>query len=135
MSHWYGVCGGKNGIMRTFVILVCVTCSCLDCFNFTCSSQLFFFFIITFKNGAIVFVIYEQVFVYLQPNFFYLTVGLCCLRSKFGSVFCLRWKIGLVFFAYGSPVWKFGLFFCLRLHPSGNWVWFFFFFVRFPHHK
>ena len=41
-------------------------------------------------------------------SFFLLTVGLCCLRS-FGLVFsslrliCLWWKIGLVFFAYGSP--------------------------------
>ena len=50
----------------------------------------------------------------LTGKSFLLTVGLCCLRSiglglfylLFG-LFCLRWKIGLVFCTYGS-------------HPSGN---------------
>ena len=73
------------------------------------------------------------------------TVALCCLRSiwlgfflltveiRFG-LFCLRWKIGLVFVAYGNPPPEvgFGLF-CLRF-PRPE-IGFSLVCLRFPHRK
>ena len=77
--------------------------------------------------------------------FFYLRLGLVCLRLVFvtyGCLFCLRLKFGLVFFAYGGNlVWSFvltvenrlGLFY-LRF-PSSRKLGLVFFCLRFPYRK
>ena len=67
-----------------------------------------------------------------------LTVGLCYLRWSFlltveirFGLFCLRWKIGLVFFAYGGKsVWSF-----LLTVPPVQKIGFGLFYLRFPHRK
>ena len=81
---------------------------------------------------------------YLRVIFFYVRLVfvaygqlawslLLTVEIRFGLL-CLRWKIGLVFFTYGSsvrsflltvPPWpeiRFGLF-CLRFSLSEYWVW------------
>ena len=64
-------------------------------------------------------------FFLLTAGFLLLTVGLCYLREvglafyalNLAWSFCLRWKMGLVFLAYGSTCVElgFGLFYLLRM--------------------
>ena len=74
----------------------------------------------------------------LTARSFLLTVSLCYLRWSFlltveirFGLFCLRWKFGLVFFAYGGKlVWSF-----LLTVPLVQKIGFGLFCLRFPHRK